>query len=320
MSGRVFGFYDLSACGYYRITLPFDALTAHGWDTQTSYGWNEQAREWPLIIGQRVSRTDALPIWRRLTAGHKLVYETDDDCFNIDPTNLRARAEHTPSLLDAAEMAMGISHMVTVSTPTLAETIKSINANVSVLPNLIDARLLDLERPRRDTPTIGWAGGDSHLRDMAMFAPHLKRFLRRHPGWEFHNIGTDFRTFMKVAGRATGWLAIWDYYAAIDFDIGVAPLADIPFNKSKSHIKALEYAALGIPVVASAEPPYSEFVLDGVTGFLVRSEHEWGRRLHELASSADLRAQMGAKAKEHAAEWTIQRGWQRWADAYGSLL
>lgn len=317
---KVWGFHDGHACGYYRITLPFDALAANGHDIGTSWGWADTAEDYPLIVGQRVSKVEALPIWRRLRAKHRLVYEIDDDLWTIDPTNITAFVAHGLSTQDATEMAVRVAHMVTVTTEPLAEVLRQHHDNVVVLPNHIDGALLDVQRPRRDRVTVGWAGGDSHLRDLAMFAPHLTRFLARNPHAEFHNIGTDFRTLLRIPGRFTNWSPnIWDYYRLIDFDIGVAPLVDTVFNRSKSAIKALEYAALGIPVVATDSEPYRPFVLDGVTGFLVRHEHEWGKRLYELANDAAMRAEMGAKAKEHAATMTIQNGWRLWEQAYRQL-
>ena len=53
--------------------------------------------------------------------------------------------------------------------------------------------ILQLQRPKRDKLVIGWAGGDSHLRDLMLIASELKRTLRDHPQAEFHNMGTDFR-------------------------------------------------------------------------------------------------------------------------------
>jgi glycosyltransferase involved in cell wall biosynthesis len=51
-----------------------------------------------------------------------------------------------------------------------------------------------------------------------------------------------------------------------DFDIGLSPLRDTQFARSKSPLKALEYGALGIPVVAANVEPYASFVRHGETG------------------------------------------------------
>ena len=45
-------------------------------------------------------------------------------------------------------------------------------------------------------------------------------------------------------------------------------------DQSKSAIRAIEYGALGIPVVASDVGPYRDHIVDGVTGYLIRREHE----------------------------------------------
>jgi glycosyltransferase involved in cell wall biosynthesis len=318
---RIFGFHDNSACGYYRITMPLDALRdLGGWEIQTACGWDERAMDYPLVIGQRLGKTDALPLWRKLYPGRRLVYETDDDMWSIDETNLRAQLEHSPALLDTAGEAIRMAHLATVSTQPLADVVAQFGTRVEVLPNLIDGRLLGVERPRRDKVVIGWAGGDSHLKDMWSFARQFQRVMRKHADdIDFHNIGTDFRRILGVPGRHTGWQGIWDYYRSIDFDIGLAPLAHTVFNDSKSHIKALEYAALGIPVIASDELPYRDFVVHGETGYLVRRDHEWSTYLRELVNDPARREGMGRRAKEVARSWTIQSGWVRWAAAYESI-
>ena len=97
------------------------------------------------------------------------------------------------------------------------------------------------------------------------------------------------------------------------FDEAVAPLDPAgKFNRCKSFLRALEYAARGIPVVASACEAYSGFVEHGVTGFLVRYDHEWGRYLRDLVNDEGMRAEMGAAAKKLAATWTIQQRYTAW--------
>lgn len=317
----IFGFHDGYACGYYRVLLPFGAMEAAGQNIATHCGWTETARDYQVIVGQRISRTNALPIWRRLRAKHRLVYEIDDDTWTIDPTNFAAALAHSADVIDATEQAIAVAHMVTVTTEPLAEVLRRFHDNVVILPNRIDGRLLSEERPRRNRLTIGWAGGDSHLRDIAMIAPTLRRFCERNPDVDLHTIGTDFRPAMKLPGRHTEWSRdVWNYYRQVDFDIGLAPIVDSVFNRSKSPIKAIEYGALGIPVIASDFGPYRDYVIDGETGFLVRDPHQWGKRLYELSNDVAMREEMGAKAKARAAQMSIQNGWTMWMDAYRSLF
>lgn len=194
------------------------------------------------------------------------------------------------------------------------------NPNVLVLPNAIPAALLTHERPRHRQLTVGWAGSATHEMDLAEVADPLRQFLRRHPSATFHAMGTDYAPWMRLPAercRATPWTAgVEQYHRLIDFDIGLAPLRADLFNRSKSPLRPLELAALGIPVVASDYGPYAEFVRDGETGFLVRRDHEWGRRLRELAADANLRYDIGAKARALAAQHTIEATAPAWEAVY----
>src|SRR5205085_863761 len=52
-------------------------------------------------------------------------------------------------------------------------------------------------------------------------------------------------------------------------DIGIVPLADVPFNHAKSRIKGMEYAAAGVPFAADHKRGV-EIIADGVQSELER--------------------------------------------------
>jgi glycosyltransferase involved in cell wall biosynthesis len=160
---------------------------------------------------------------------------------------------------------------------------------------------------------------------MGVIAKPARRFLERRRDWDMHLMGVDYRpTIRHQRVSFTPWVHVVDdpvgYYGGIDFDVGLAPLYPSRFSESKSAIKCLEYAALGIPVIASDCAAYRDFVVHGVTGFLVRRDHEWLRYMDELATDRELRESMGAKAREVARGWTVEDGWKHWESAYRSLL
>jgi glycosyltransferase involved in cell wall biosynthesis len=179
-----------------------------------------------------------------------------------------------------------------------------------------------LQRPRRDKVVIGWTGSASHFEDMKEAVYGLRRIVDWCPGAvEVHFIGTDMRHLLRRDARFTRWAKITaDYYRLIDFDIGIAPLKPGVFTDAKSAIKVMEYGALGIPCVASDVTPYRDYVIDGVTGWLVRRPQQWAQRLRELANDEAMRTEMGAKAREVASQHTIQTGWKDWEAAYQSVL
>jgi glycosyltransferase involved in cell wall biosynthesis len=282
-----------------------------------------------LVVGQRIVRPDLLATWRRLGAVTRRVLDLDDDLFRIPPSNRRAYNGYSrPGVQSVLRESVALSDLVTVSTEPLARAVRDEcqidPARVAVLPNRVAPSLLAVDRTRRDRVTVGWAGSPSHEPDMALVAVPLRKFLDRHRDVDLHLIGHDWRSAMGLRRsnvRVTGWAeSIPAYWRAVDFDIGLAPLAHSIFAMSKSAIKVLEYGALGIPSIASDEAPYRDAIVDGVTGFLVRRPDDWERRLHELVCDPDLREGMGRAAKSHVERHhNIADGWRDWERAYAAI-
>jgi hypothetical protein len=81
------------------------------------------------------------------------------------------------------------------------------------------------------------------------------------------------------------------------FDVALAPIADVSFNRVRSNIKVKEYAAGGVPWLASPIGPYKG-LSDEHGGRLV-PDYGWGEALTELVTDAAGRAELA----ERAAAW-----------------
>ena len=217
------------------------------------------------------------------------MYENDDDVWSINKENWQAHSLYArEDIRDAITHGAEVADLITVTTEHLAQvmTEASGNQNVAVLPNHIPGWVLDMPLKPRPRPAIGWQGGASHGADIGLIADPVRRFLKRFPGWDLQLNGTDYRpTFQAAQDRMlyVPWVHVTGdpegFYAAMDFDIGLAPLLGNPFNRSKSRIKAVEMNGRGIPVLASDVEPYRGYVKDGVNGFLIKRDHEWLKRL-----------------------------------------
>lgn len=309
--------------GYYRFWLPYKQLIDRSFHRfiippPGQFPTLEQIMQLDVLAMQRPAGIEGVRMMEQLAGRVKVVYETDDDMLQVNPSGLPHLDDER--MRETIRRCLRLADLVTVSSEPLASQVRRYNDNVRVLPNFIDEGLLNIVRPRRPRLTLGWAGGPSHLVDMVTVAEPLTRVLERNPQVDMHFMGFDYSPLVGRDCRLSGWKQnVWDYYNLIDFDIAVIPIADKPFNRSKTPIKALEMAALGIPVVASNLPPYSEFVADGKTGYLVSSATEWERRLDELIHDEAARAELGANAKEQARDWTIQDGWKLWNSAYEAI-
>jgi glycosyltransferase involved in cell wall biosynthesis len=318
--------HNTDGSGYYRLYLPFKHLSTNSFHIVGA----APPGQVPTI--EELDRIDVLALQRPagragthmlesyLNHGTKLVYEVDDDMLNVDSAGLPHLAAEQAR--ESVRRCLRLCDMITVSNEYLAEVYRPYNDNIRVLPNHIKAGLLTLARPKADRLTIGWAGGHSHLPDWALtgVASPLRDVLTDNPQVGMHFIGFDYSPMLgDLRNRAhwTGWQHdVGEYYKIVDFDIAVAPSDDSQFNRGKTWIRALEMGAMGIPIVASNRLPYSDFVIDGKTGYLVDSLDEWRDRLTDLVNDPAMRAEMGAAGKEQAAGWTIEEGWKLWESAY----
>lgn len=315
--------------GLYRIRMPIDELGRHGHETSCERAVTIVTPDGADIVVSHMAGTihhrEAPEVhrwWRRLAMQCRRVYELDDDPFELEHTNPAYCDYNAGNSRDSFEFCIRTADLVTCSVEPLAEKMRQYNPNVAVCKNRIDESLLEVERPRRDKLVIGWAGGPSHFADMKECSYGLRRVLAWNPRTvEAHFIGADMRKTTRCEARFTRWAKITaDYYKLIDFDIGIAPLRPGIFTDAKSAIKVMEYGALGIPCVASDVTPYADYVVDGVTGWLVRRPEQWAQRLRELVNDEAMRTEMGCKAKEVASQHTIQTGWKDWETAYQSIL
>ncbi|HMG62341.1 MAG TPA: glycosyltransferase [Streptosporangiaceae bacterium] len=316
---------DRSGCGHIRIVLPLTVLRTHGLRTGWSQRLDRDRLPAQTLIGQRLCLPGPTGLWKELARRSnrpRLVFEIDDDLWDIDH-----RSEQAHEFFGGKDVRANLNanvrcaDAVTVTTERLADRIRPLNPNVHVIPNYLPAWLLEHERPRRDDGivTIGWGGSNTHDMDFAELKGPLRQFLARNPNAEFHVIGADYATWMGLPAdrcRITPWVAsVPDFWRALDFDIALAPLRPHLFNQSKSAVKALEAAMLGIPIIASDVGPYSDFVRHGETGYLVKRDHEWGKYLRVLVNDPAARAEMGAAARRQAAGHTIEGNTDAWKKA-----
>ena len=336
----VFGWLaDRDGCGTIRIMIPLGELRQRG----HTAGWSQRIDTDHLprtLIGQRLCTAAPTGGWHDIAAKPnrpKLVYELDDNLWDIDYRSAKAHEFfNEPGIVDNLNGNIKLADAVTVTTEALAGLVRPINPNVHIIPNYLPEWLLAHERPRHEGQiVIGWGGSNTHAMDLAEVGPQLRRYLERAPGnVELHVMGepkppprrrgvrrphtpwTEEYKLPEDRIRWTGWNAsVPDYWRAIDYDIMLAPLRPHLFNRSKSNLRVLEAAMLGIPVIATDYGPYAEFVDHGVTGLLAKTDHDWGRHLRALVEDEAMRAELGANARAKAASWTIQANITQWEKA-----
>jgi glycosyltransferase involved in cell wall biosynthesis len=316
--------FSRDGASYYRIWLPFHHLADQGkhvYDVinpDTGMPTNQAAGPPDVVVLQRPAGKYGVQMLEQMVGGRtKLVYECDDDMLNVESAGLPHLANDKAR--NSIKRCIRLCDMVTVSSEHLAGIYQPYNENIVVLPNHIKAGMLDIRRTRKKRLTVGFAGGNTHAWDVEELRTPLRHVLETNDV-DMHFVGEDHSPILGRQYRWTAWEPdVGHYYRNVDFDIALAPIADNLFNRSKTAIRALEMGALGVPIVASNRLPYSDYVIDGTTGFLCDTDDDWVEALTTLINDEGMREKMGAAGREQAAGWTIEEGWKRWEQAYEDL-
>jgi glycosyltransferase involved in cell wall biosynthesis len=261
--------------------------------------------------------------------GTAVVVELDDDFHTAHPNNRAFQLNHprvSPvyNWLHLTECVKR-ADLVTVSTDQLARRYGS-HGRVAVLRNYVPESWLDLPR-RSNGATIGWAGTTvNHPVDLRATRGGVAMALNTHPGWRFMCVGGEGYAdeicrqleLDPVRFTATPWRELEVHRLVVSqFDIGIAPLEDTVFNAAKSWLKGVEYAALGIPFVASDLPEYELLERRYGIGVLAGPKSKFWRKACNDLMNDELRASMGQMQREQVAKTlTIEKNAWRWPDAW----
>ena len=248
-----------------------------------------------IVIMQRLMH-DGLDEASKLAiaAGQIVINDLDDWYWGLDTRNEAFIASH-PKFSNEENRTfykhtLASSSLVTVSTPYLAERIKAwVKCPIVVMPNYINvSRFVPVTPSKSDCPEVGWVGSTGHRSgDLELMRGILQPLVRDGKITVYHggdSIG--YPTFASLAGvepvRTASRTTADDYPKLMQFDVGIVPLRDTPFNQAKSDIKGLEYAASGIPFVASDLPSYRNLRDRYEIGLLAKKPNEWVRHLNHL--------------------------------------
>jgi glycosyltransferase involved in cell wall biosynthesis len=283
-----------------------------------------------LLVMQRVGTPGQFEVLKWASRmGIATVVDFDDAMWCIDRDNYawrswnlsNPRGQHWRTCDDAAAVA----DLVTCTTESLTRRYGRKHGRVEVIPNYVPAAALDLVR-REDNEvfTAGWSGFTrTHPGDCRVSAPAASTVLRG---------GGALRVIADGEGAAREWgVAVDDvdcvppqklgpaYYEALSgLDLMLVGVQETPFNRSKSTLKVLEAAAMGVPSIAPDNPPHRALAKEGFPVRLANTPGEWEDApvqamkewQHEPTAVVE---EMTAAVREG---YTIEGNAERWAQAW----
>jgi glycosyltransferase involved in cell wall biosynthesis len=100
------------------------------------------------------------------------------------------------------------------------------------------------------------------------------------------------------------------FAASFGFDIGLAPLVDCNFNRSKSNLRWLEYSALKIPTIATDISHFTQSITPFQDGILIQDNNldKWKEAIELLIVDKNLRENIGRNAyKRVKKDFNVER-------------
>jgi len=304
-----------------RMQAPAEVLAAQGYNVQVCSIEAADSKTDVVVLNRPGNREHVKAIASLIDAGYCVVIDVDDDFSSVPRGHLIFN--EAPQIHGYVKWAAKLSSLVTVSTPALV----NVYGPAVVVPNFIPEVTLKTERKPHDGTWLGWTGSlSSHPRDLKSTQGGVGQALAQHEDAELVFIGQRnhlrwVAQELKYYGkrRGCGFLDFDIYHEGVaQFDVGIVPLESSSFSEAKSFLKGLEYAACGVPFVASSTQQYRELARLGA-GRLAKTQGDWRHEVSKLLASAQLRAERAAAAREVAARLTIERNagayWAAWGQA-----
>jgi len=258
--------------------------------------------------------------------GRVVLFDTDDWVFDSEAFRYiaalqemasRDRSLYRQGLVRYRETIARCDGLL-VSTQTLADLAIGLHKEVRVLPNVVSREMVELAiaaragtsfrrtaDPYQGRVTLGYfSGTPTHNRDFAQAEEAIEWAMDTYSNVHLLTVGhIDVSARFGRFGERFQHLPLmpWQRLAEpmVRVDVNLAPLEpDNPFTASKSCIKFLEAAIVGVPTIASPMPDYRRTIRHGANGFLAELPDEWRDSLRALIESPDLRASMGAAARD----------------------
>lgn len=278
-----------------------------------------------LMVFQRITHrrvAEAVKLIRR--RGVAVIVEIDDDLSTIHPSNpafafMHPKGPYPDHNWHNTFKACDDATMVVTSAASLVDRYAR-RGHGRVFHNYVPSYMLDI--PHTDSDVIGWPGSvHSHPDDLKVLGNAPARLVQA--GFTMAVIGDgkgvqqEWGLADNVPVHASGTVDIQQWgHAVTKLGVGMVPLADTVFNSSKSWLKGIEMAAVGVPFVASPHQEYQRLHRQTGLGLLADNQKDWFRKLRLLATNEQMRLDLSAQGRETMADYTIEGNAWRLAEIW----
>jgi glycosyltransferase involved in cell wall biosynthesis len=218
-----------------------------------------------------------------------------------------------------AERSAAAADMIVVGNEVLADWASAHRSEVRVIPTCIEPSDY-ATRSNWDVgeqPVIGWIGSRATEPYLLDIADSLAEVHRR-TGATVQIVSGEGSVHSSLAPFTSRTLWRPDSTKSIaDWDVAIMPLHDGQYERAKCGYKLLQYAASGVPAVASPVG-VNATILQAMDGLAATTSDEWTEALCELiAEPADRRRRRADRGLIVAQEYSYDTWQDRWIEAVG---
>ena len=272
------------------------------------------ARRWRDLA--RIRRYDVVYVYisaspigttllERLTrwGAKRLIYDIEDNI--LDGSGAGRSINPIASLFRStgkARLLTSTADEVITASPFLVERCRMLNANnrCTLIPPSVDTnRFVPGIHDPANVPVIGWTGTFSSQPYLDLLRPVLQQLAQR-VQFKLRVIGNFDYALPGVDLEVVRWTKQTEVEDMQAIDIGLYPLPPDDWVLGKAGLKVIQYMAFGIPSVSSDVGTATLQIRHGETGYLADNEEDWVSTLEMLVRDAELRAHIGAAAREEA--------------------
>jgi glycosyltransferase involved in cell wall biosynthesis len=265
--------------------------------------------------------------------GIPVIYDLDDNLFEI-PLDTQLGVYHRdPQRQHLLSQYLRTASLVRVYSRPLLERVYGITSQVEEVVAPLDWDFIHTHKERQggdqnQDVKIVYVTSRSDDRLYAIFSEPLQRILNEFSGrvtmyfWGFFPPEFKGLPNVKFLAFIPNYNVFLQQFSRWQFDIGLAPLFDDAFHRSKTNNKFREYGACGIAGIYSNVDVYSRCVENEQTGLVVTNDPQaWYHALMKLVSDAALRQKIANSARKVVQQQYAQELFQKvWLDQITKVL
>ena len=323
--------------GYYRQLMPHFHLSRNyeGYTaikaTEFDFEHIEKIKDYQIIVFSRIisidkDKAEKIVEWLR-SKGIVVIFDIDD-YWQLPKTHRLYRDFSKFEVPQRTVQSIELADHVITTQYYLADKIKQINKNVTIIPNAIDPEQPQYESYKIESERLrfGWIGSRDHLYDILLLREDMEKLIKNFfvsgkyqivlggfsegfitfekiltNDWKIIKGDSDYINYLKQFQptllhymERKPYKRIWgmqpDQYVSMynQIDVALAPLCDNEFERCKSQLKIIEAGFMKKAVICSNVIPYQIDCVHNKNSLVARYKGDWYRSMVQLMNNKNL--------------------------------